>query len=342
MSPSVRFLIAVFSIILLVCVGTIGYNLIEEWSLGDSLYMTFITLTTVGFGEVRPLSDAGKNFTIIFLIFSILTVGYSFTTLITYIFEGILLKTMRERRMTKNIRRVKDHYIICGCGNTGREVAHEFKRSGVRFVMIDIDPERSEIARDEDVLFIQGDAVDDEVLLDANIEQARGLVSVLPEDEANVFVVLTARQLNPGLMIVSQATEKRTIGKLMKAGANRVISPKSIAGRRLASIVLRPSVVNFLDVFVESVEGVEVPMRLEEVKVAENSPLIGKSISESGLGQSTGALIVGIHGPMGRTRVNPTATSFIASVELQENDTLIALGSQEQIDKLKGFVKRGR
>jgi voltage-gated potassium channel len=342
MPPFVRFLIAICSVIVLVLGGTIGYTLIEGWPLNDSLYMTFITLTTVGFGEVQPLSETGRHFTIVFLIFSILTVGYSFTILISYIFEGILLQTMRERRMIKNIRKMKDHYIICGCGDTGREVALEFKRSNFRFVVVDIDPEGSQLARDETILFVKGDAVNDEVLLETNIEHARGLVSVLPDDEANVFVVLSARQLNPDLMIVSQASDERTIGKLMKAGANRVISPKQIAGRRLASIVLRPSVVNFLDVFVESVEGVEVPMRLEEVQIAKGSPLIDKTLRESGLGQSTGALIVGIHGPGGRTRVNPIATTSLASVKLREQDTLIALGSQEQIDKLKHFVKQGR
>lgn len=341
-SPFVRFLIAVFCVIFLVLGGTIGYTLIEGWSLGDSLYMTFITLTTVGFGEVRPLSDTGRHFTIIFLVFSIATVGYSFTILISYIFEGILLQSMRERRMRKNVRKIRDHYIICGFGDTGREVALEFKRSKVKYVVVDINPEASHLVRDESILFIKGDASDDEVLIEANIEQARGLVSVLPDDEANVFVVLTARQLNPGLMIVAQASEERTIRKLVKAGANRVISPKQIAGRRLASIVLRPSVVNFLDVIVEGVEGVDVPMRLEEVRIDEGSPLIDKTLRESGLGQSTGALIVGIHGPGGRTRINPTSTSSIASAKIRDKDILIALGSEEQIERLRSFVRAGK
>lgn len=342
MKPFVRFLIAICSVIVLVFGGTIGYTLIEGWPISESIYMAFITLTTVGFSEVRPLSETGRYFTIVFLIFSILTVGYSFAILISYLFEGLLVQTMRERRMTKNIKKMKDHYIICGCGDTGREVALEFKRSNLKFIVVDIDPEASQLARDESILFVKGDAVNDEVLLEANLEHAKGLASVLPDDEANVFVVLSARQLKPDLMIVSQASEERAIGKLMKAGANRVISPKQIAGRRLASIVLRPSVVNFLDVFVESVEGVEVPMRLEEVQICNGSPIIDQTLRESGLGQSTGALIVGIHGPGGRTRVNPTTTTSLASVRLRDQDTLIALGSQEQIDKLKQFVRQGK
>jgi voltage-gated potassium channel len=342
MSVFTRFFIAVISVVILVLGGTFGYALIEGWPLGESLYMTFITFTTVGFGEVRPLSDTGRHFTIVFLIFSIVTVGYSFTTLITYIFEGLLVQSMRERRMFRNVKRIRDHYIVCGCGDTGREVVLEFQRSKVKFVVIDVNPEESELARDESILFIKGDAADDEVLVEANIEHARGLIAVLPNDEANVFVVLTARQLNSRLMIVAQAGEERTIGKLMKAGANRVISPKQIAGRRLASIVLRPTVVNFLDIIVDGVDGVDVPMRLEEVSIDEGSPLIDKSLRESGLGQSTGALIVGIHDAHGRTRVNPTTTSSIASAKLRADDILIALGSEDQIDKLKNFVKSGK
>jgi voltage-gated potassium channel len=342
MKPFARFLIAICSVIAIITGGTIGFHLIEGWTISESLYMAYITLTTVGFSEVRPLSETGRYFTIVFLTCSFLTFGYSFAILISYLFEGILVQTMRERRMMKNIKKMKDHYIICGCGDTGREVALEFKRSNLRFVVVDKEPESSQLARDESILFIKGDAVDDEVLLESNIEYAKGLVSVLPDDEANVFVVLSARQLKPDLMIVTQANEERAIGKLMKAGANRVISPKQIAGHRLASIVIRPTVLNFLDVIVKGVEGVDVPMRLEEVEIRTGSPIIDQTLRESGLGQSTGALIVGIHGPEGHTRVNPTTTTSLASVRLREQDTLIALGSQEQIDKLKDFVKQGK
>jgi voltage-gated potassium channel len=341
MTPFVKFFIAISSVLLLVVGGTLGYTLIEGWSLSDSLYMTFITFTTVGFGEVHTLSQAGRSFTIIILIGSVAVVGYSVTTLITYIFEGVFIDLMRERRMTKNIRKIKEHFIICGCGNTGREAAVEFKRSNVKFLAIDSEPERSELQRDESILFIKGDAVDDEVLIEANIEEARGLIASLPDDEANLFVVLSARQLNPNLFIVAQATEERTIQKLMKAGADRVISPKQIAGRRLASIALRPSVVNFLDIVVEGVGGVDIPMRLEEVRLFKESPIVGHSLRDAGIGKCTGALILAIHGPGGRTRVNPTSTTSIASVEIKEDDILIALGSDEQIEKLQTFVEKG-
>ena len=341
MKSFIKFFIAISSLLFLIVAGTLGYTLIEGWSVFDSVYMTLITFTTVGYGEVHDMSQAGRTFTIVILIGSFAVVGYSVTTLITYIFEGVFLHLMRERRMTKNIKKIRDHFIICGCGNTGREAANEFKRSKVKFLAIDTDPERSELHRDESILFLKGDAVDDEVLIEANIEEAVGLIASLPVDESNLFVVLSARQLNPDLFIVAQANEKRTISKLVKAGADRVISPKQIAGRRLASIALRPTVVNFLDIVVEGVEGVEEQMRLEEVRLFKESPIVGHSLRDAGIGKCTGALILAIHGPGGRTRVNPTSTTSIASVEIREDDILIALGSDEQIEKLQTFVEEG-
>jgi voltage-gated potassium channel len=336
--PLIRFLTAFVLLVLLVLVGTLGYSWIEGWSWQESLYMTFITITTVGFGEVRPLSPAGQHFTIVFLILSAGTVGYSVTVLITFIFEGQILHAMRERNMKRTIRHLKDHYIIVGAGDVGREAAYELGRSRTRYVMVDRSPSQSDLARDEKVLFVEGDAVNDEVLMEAGIERAAGLISALPDDEANVFVVLTARQLNPRLLIVSQATEERTIRKLTKAGANRVISPKKIAGRRMAALALRPSLVNFLDIIVE---GGEIDMRIEEARVQAGSPLLGKNLREAGIGQQTGAIIVGINAPDGRTRVNPNATSTLSSVTLGEGDVLIALGNEDQLRRLRDFVNKG-
>ncbi|HUV07293.1 MAG TPA: NAD-binding protein [Spirochaetia bacterium] len=337
-SPLVRFSLAFLFVALLIAGGTMGYSFIEGWSLSDSLYMTIITMTTVGFGEVRPLSDTGKHFTIVFLIFSIATLGYSATILIAFIFEGKILELVQERRMTRRIKRLKDHYIICGGGDIGREVALEFKRFKARFVVIDRDPENSELAREESVLFVRGEAEDDEVLKEASIERARGLVAVLPNDETNVFVVLTARQLNPSLTIVAKASEQRTTKKLQKAGANRIISPYQTAGRRMASFFLRPSVVSFLDVMVEG----DLAMRIEEVQIDRGSPLIGKNLRETNIGQHTGAIIIGINGPDGRTRVNPSATALISTITLREGDVLIALGSEEQIGNLGRFTRHGK
>ena len=339
LSPFLRFSFAFLLLIVLIVGGTIGYAVIEGWSIADSLYMTFITITTVGYGEVAPLSPQGKTFTIFFLVFSVATVGYSVTTLIAFIFEGEILRAMQERRMTRQIKRLRNHYIICGGGGIGREVALEFQRSNARFVVVDRDPSRSELSGEDSILFVEGVAEDDSVLLEANIEKARGLIAALPEDESNVFVVLSARQLNPDLMIVAKAAEERTIKKLFKVGADRVISPYQTAGRRMASIVLRPSVLSFLDVITE---GGDMPMRIEEVAVEKGSPLIDKNLRETNIGQHTGAIIVGINGPDGHTRVNPSATAMLSTLTLKQGDVLIALGSDEQITRLKDFARHGR
>jgi voltage-gated potassium channel len=337
--PIVRFAIAFFFLVLLVVGGTAGYMLIEGWSFIDGLYMTFITITTVGFGEVKALSESGKHFTIVFLVLSIATVGYSVSTLIGFIFEGQILTAMQERRMLRRIRKLRDHYIICGGGGIGREVAMEFRRSNVRFVIVERDPENSELAGDESIPFIKGEAEDDHVLQEAGIDTAKGLIAALPNDESNVFVVLTARQLNPSLLIIAKAVDERTIKKLTKVGANRVISPYQTAGRRMASIVMRPSVVSFLDVMVE---GGKMSMRIEEVGIEKGSPLIGKNLREANIGQFTGAIIVGINAPNGHTRVNPTATALLSTVTLEEGDVLIALGNDDQIQRLRAFLRHGR
>jgi voltage-gated potassium channel len=337
-STLVRFLFAFLLLVLLILIGTVGYSIIEGWSIGDSLYMTFITISTVGFGEVRPLSSPGQHFTIIFLVLSIGTVGYSATVLITYVFEGQILNVMRERRMKRTIRHLKNHFIIVGGGDVGREAAFEFRRSKKRFVVVDRDPTQSDLSRDESILFMEGDAINDEVLVEAGVERASGLISALPDDEDNVFVVLTARQLNHKLLIVSQAAEERNTRKLVKAGANRVISPKKIAGQRMAAMVLRPNLLNFLDVIVQ---GGELDMRIEEVELETGSPLIEKTLKEAGIGQHTGAIIVGINAPEGRVRINPSTTSTISSVKLGEGDVLIALGNEDQLKRLHEFVSRG-
>ncbi|MFW6138102.1 MAG: potassium channel family protein, partial [Spirochaetota bacterium] len=180
----VRFLIAFFLLVMVVVVGVLGYSFIEGWPFRESLYMTFITITTVGFQEVKPLSPQGRHFTILLLIFSFLTVGYSATTLITFIFEGQILHAMKERRMKRLTRKIRDHYIICGCGDVGREVALEFKRAREKFLVIDRNPGESEMARDETILFVEGNAFEDEVLKEAQIERAKGLVAALPDDES--------------------------------------------------------------------------------------------------------------------------------------------------------------
>ncbi|MDC7233612.1 MAG: NAD-binding protein [Spirochaetales bacterium] len=335
MTPYQRFLLALTLIILLIFSGIFGYMQLEGWSFGDSLYMTFVTISTVGFGEVHPLSDEGRYFTIGLILVSLLIIGYIITALMSFLFEGQLLHTMRDRRMKQFLAQVKDHFIICGFGEVGKETAEELGRIRVPFVIVDWDISETDRAKYSSYTMIDGDAADEEILTRARIEKARGLISCLPEDPQNVFTVLTARQMNPGLQIVSRASDERTVSKLEKAGANRVITPKVIAGKRLANVSVRPSVSQFIDAITS---GTSEDVHFESCRLEEGSQLIGKSLRESNIGQHTGAVIVGILDAAGALRNNQTNKSTIASIELREGDELIAMGDEDQLKSLRKFT----
>lgn len=327
-----RFVFSLFLLFMLPLVGTAGYMHLEGWSFQDALYMSVITMSTVGFGEVRELSVVGEWFTIGYIFLCVTCVGFAVTSITAFWVQGELRDLLKGRRMQRRIDQLKDHYILCGCGAVGREIVMEFTRSKVPFVVVEKTPEEAEIPRDLDLLFIQGDATDEEVLEMAGIRRARGLIAALRSDPENVFVTLTARQLNPELQIVARAGEKGTESKLLRAGADRVISPFEIAGQRMASIVLRPHVVNFLDV-VNRESGVN--LRLEEVHIAPGSGLVGKSLRESDLGRTTGAVIIGVHEPGGQPRITPASNISLSRLVLHAGDILIALGNDEQIELLE-------
>lgn len=314
--------------------GTAGYMFIEGWSLFDSLYMTVITVSTVGFKEIQPLSQTGKLFTVGFIASSIFTVGYTVTTLISYIFEGQISNAMKERKMKKRISSLKNHYIICGFGAVGRETAEEFHRQKIPFVIIERNPEETELVRYNDFLYMQGDAAEEADLENARISKAAGLISCLSDDHQNLFVVLTARQLYPHLQIVSRSTDEKTVEKLKRAGADRVISPQQIAGKRLAAVALQPAIVDFLDVISgDSSDG----LRIQSVRIPAGSELAGKTLRESNIGQHTGAIIIGIMGPTGKTRINASSMATLSSITLNEGDQLVSLGNRDQVESLKNF-----
>ncbi|MDA3811746.1 MAG: potassium channel protein [Spirochaetaceae bacterium] len=334
MTPFKRFLLAAFLILLILSTGTAGFMIIEGWTFDESLYMTFITISTVGFGEVHPLSIMGRRFMIIFLTISILTLGFTLTAFISFFFDGLIIKTVKERHMKRLLKLIKNHYIICGFGDVGRETAAEFFRKKIAFIVVDI--EISDLDKDaySDYIFIIGDATEESILEEAKIKKANGLVSCLSNDQQNVYTVLTARQLNHEMRIVSKASGKKAVNKLQTAGADRVILPKEIAGRRMATVCTHPSIVDFLEVL--SSGGDEV-MRIESVEIHDKSSLKGKSLKDSNIGQHTGAIIIGILDSRGKTRMNTTAMASLASITLQSGDKLIALGNTDQIHNLQEF-----
>ena len=324
-----RLLLPAGMIIFIVTFGTVGYMSLERWSFFDSLYMTIITLTTVGYREVHDLSPGGKIFTIILIIGGVGTVIYTLSTGAKLILEGELQEIFGRKRLEKKIKDLKDHYIICGYGRIGRIICSELKGEGVPFVVIEKDPEA--VSAGEDVLISKGDATRDDSLKDLHIERAKGLVSVLPTDAENLFVVLSARGLNPRLQIVARAGEEGSERKLLRAGADRVVSPYHIGGLRIAQTILKPAVVDFIEFATKSGN---IDLQMEEVAIQEDSELVGRTLDETGIGRDLGVIIVAIKELSGDMKFNPTFRSTIKS-----GNTLIAIGETSKLRVLETMAR---
>jgi len=316
-----RLVLTVGLILLIISFGTFGYMLIEGWQFFDGLYMTIITLTTVGYREVHDLSFRGQVFTIVLIIGGVGTVFYALSTGAKIILEGELQEIFGRKRLEKKIKDLKDHYIICGYGRMGRIIARELEEKNFAFVAIE---KGNEALDKEDALIYRGDATKDEVLKELGIDRARGLISVLPTDAENMYVVLSARELNPGLTIVARAGDEGSEKKLIRAGADRVVSPYHIGGLRIAHTVLKPAVVDFIEFATKSGN---IDLQMEEIGIRDNSKLVGLTLDECGIGRELGIIIVGIKTQAGEMKFNPTFRSTINA-----GDTLIALG---EISKLK-------
>jgi len=323
-----RVIFSVALLVLTISTGTAGYTLIEGWELFDAFYMTVITLSTVGYQETHSLSTAGRLFTI-FLVFTGLgVVAYTANYGIRFILEGEIQQVLGRRKMEKRIKENNNHYIVCGYGRMGRIVCRELRSGHIPFVVIE--SEDMVINADDDIPFIRGDATRDENLRLAGIERARGLVSVLSTDAHNLYVVLSARGLNEKLQIVARANEDDAEQKLLRAGADRVVSPYHIGGLRMAHSIIKPSIVDFLEVATTSGN---IELQMEEVPIAKKSRLPRTSIIEAGIGKDLGIIIVAIKRE-GNMLFNPTGKTVIKT-----GDILIALGESGKMKKLEELAK---
>ncbi len=322
-------------ILLLVAAGTIGYRLIEGWEWIDCLYMTIITMTTVGFREVAPLSAQGKIFTMLLIVTSISVLVYVTMNLARFVLDGELSNYIKTYRVDKKIAKLKNHVIIVGFGRNGEQAAIELAENKVEFVVVDKrDNVILRVRENPELLYIKGDATHEEVLEQAKIHDARALIVTTPEDADNVFVVLTARSMNPGLTVISRASEMESLMKLKRAGASNVIMPERIGGQRMAKLVHQPDVVEFLEyILLQKTQDVF----LEEMsckKLAQQ--WVGKSISEMKVRELTGANIVGIKTGGARYIFNPDPQMI-----LSRNDQLFVLGNRKQINKLQEVMEKG-
>ncbi len=334
MRPKNRIIHILLVLAVVISTGIAGYMIIEKWSFIDSAYMTIITLSSVGFSEVYPLSIAGKVFTIFLILGGLGALFYGISLITKFIAEGGLHELVRRRKMNKLISQLNDHYIICGAGDTGRSTIDEFVKTRSNFVVVEPDIEQIKKIDDSDSLpYMEDDPTKDDALLKAGIKKAKGLISALPSDKDNLFVVLSARALNPRLRIVSQAIEEDSKPKLLKAGADSVILPNVIGGLRMASEILRPAVVTFLDFMIR---GKEMTLRVEEASISSGSSFIGKTLGEAEVPRKTGLIVVAIKdSEEGGYHYNPGA-----STKLKKGDILIVLGDVEQTRKLKELIKK--
>ncbi len=304
--------------------GAVGFHLLDHARWLDGFYYAITTL--VGFRDAQPVRPGLKIFTMVYLIAGLVVVGMAFSNLLALLLEGDLKGYFLERRMQRRLNALKDHIIVCGFGKTGFQAAWELKQVGVPFVLIEKDESKSHNARFEGELFLVGNAMDEVMLERAGITRARGLITTLQTDADNVLVTLTARQMNPALSIVARSTKLGTENKLKAAGADHIVSPYEIGGRRMASLLLTPDLLNYVDVILDKKQ---MEMAIEHILVRPESFLVGKTMREVRLRDRTGALIVGINRPMEGLRFNPTGAEVF-----EAGDVLLAMGSHESLDAL--------
>jgi voltage-gated potassium channel len=321
-NPILRFRLAAVLIGLVIVAGIAGYMLIDHWNLEDSFYMVIITISTVGYGEVHPQGTAGRLFSTALIVVGVATMLYGFGVFAETLADNAFGRYRRERQLQRDLDRLRDHFIICGYGRMGTQIATEFDAHKVQYVVIDQTEEALGRIRAERRLHIEGDASSEDVLKQAGIERARGLISVVDSDERAVYIVLAAKALNPSLYIVARAGRPESIRRLELAGATRSISPYVMAGHRMAELAIRPAMVDVLDTLHHGELGIGV----EEMVVAANTKAVGKTVDELGLLAPDAAKLLAVRRRDGQLHVNPNG-----GLRLDEGDLLIALGTEDQI-----------
>ncbi len=309
--------------------GILGYMLIEHWGFLDSLYMTVITIASVGYMEVYPLTTQGRIFTIFLIIFGIGVLMFGISTFTAFLVEGELNELLRRRKMEKQIAKLKDHYIICGTGRIGKHIIYEMKNTKRPHVAIEKDEEACKELLEKGILHIKGDATSYEVLKSANVEHAKGLFCALPNDADNLLLILSAREINSGMRIISKANERESEHKMRKAGADGVVSPLFIGGLRMASEMVRPAAVNFLDKMLREYDQV---YRVEDIIISDNSVYNGKTLKDSGLLGQKGVTVVAFK-KGDKYLFNPSDEELINS-----GDAVILIGETESIRKIKNTI----
>jgi len=312
--------------LLILVTGTAGYMIIEDWRFLDALYMTIITISTVGYREVNQVGDIGRVFTIFLVLIGVGFTFYVMAAVVQFMVEGRVRIIMGRRRLDKQIDRLKNHYIVCGYGRIGRVLCRNLQRTPYDLVVVEKNPDLIPVMDGDGIVYLAGDAADETNLLKAGIRRARGLVAALATDTDNVFLVLSARQLAPELNIIARASQEGAKNKLYAAGANSVESPYEMGAASMAHRIIRPTVTNFLDLaFAHARKDIQ----MEEIPVSEKSRLTNIPLKDSGIRQDFNLIIIAIKKPDGTMLFNPSLEAA-----LMPDDTVIAVGEEENLQKL--------
>ncbi len=315
------------------CVGTIGFSLIEGWSLFDAFYMTLVTISTVGYQEMHPLSPAGRVFNSFLIFFGVSAMFFGVGAVTQTIIELELQDRSGKKRRKRLISELRDHFIVCGFGRVGRNASSEFQRANVPFLIVDRNEERVRRASEAGMLAVVADATDDDDLREAGVLRARGLIAALPSDAENLFIILSAKTLNPKLLVVTRASEEQAEAKLRRAGADTVFAPYTLAGRRLANSLLRPHVVEFLD-FATSAVAPEIMM--EQVCIGPGTRFVSKTVGAMLSSSGANIILLAIRHSNGEMIFNPPADALISI-----GDFLIVLGERPGLKKLEQVLTAG-
>ncbi len=329
MKVSHRILLIISLFLLINLIGAIGFHLTERWGWGQSIYVTVITISTLGYNEIMTLHVGGKILTVVIVILGVGTAGFMISSMAQYLISLELHTIFGRRRMEKEIQQLRNHFIICGAGRVGRRVAKEFRNRPVDFVVIEKDLAKAARIRDEGALTIVGDSTKEETLKQAGIDRARGLISVITSDADNVYVTLTARGLRPDIPIIARASEEDAEVKLRRAGATEVISPYIFTGHRIAQALLKPNVYDFLDVATSTMGAEQLNLEIEEIQILPESRLAGLTLLDSGIRQELNVIVLAIKKSSGKMLFNPTSET-----KIEGGDYLIAMGAPADLDKL--------
>ncbi|MCA1992938.1 MAG: potassium channel protein [Coleofasciculus sp. S288] len=317
-------IVGALALLTVALIGTLWYRFVEGWSWSDAIYMTVITLATVGYGETNPLGHRGRLFTISLILMGVVSIGYIVNRFTEAVIQGYFQEGQRLRQRRRLLDSLKDHYILCGFGRTGRQIASEFKSESIPFVIVDYKAEQIAEALDMDYIAVQGDATLDETLLKVGIERATCLVAALPSDAENLYTVLSAKTLNPEVRAIARASTEEALTKLQRAGADAVVSPYITGGKRMAAAALRPQVLDFMDGILT---GRHRSFYLEEFLLDPHAcPMVGQTLREARLRSHSGALVLAIRRADGILIAGPTGET-----QLMPEDLLICMGTAEQL-----------